>query len=157
MADSEGGAVDPYPSARRVFGAAKEGIGESGVAPVYPSNGEGVLFSHKFVGALLTLASEVAIGELVAIEVLMGTTVRSIKDSEGEAREASDADFIRGKIRGGANRVVIGVFDVGKMDVPVVLVLVADHGYHLCHSVVDTFHTFISTGVIGARRELMYP
>ena len=86
MADSGGGVVNPYPSASRVFGAAEEGIGESGVAPVYPSNGEGVLFSHKFVGALLTLASEVARGELVAVEVLMGTTVRSIKDGEGEAR-----------------------------------------------------------------------
>ena len=37
-------------------------------------------------------------------------------------------DFIGGKARGGANGVDIGVFDVGKMNVPVVLVLVADHG-----------------------------
>ena len=85
MADSGNGVVDPYPSASRVFGAAEEGIRESGIAPVYPSNGEGVLFSHKFVGALLTLASEVAIGELVAVEVLIGATVRSIKDGEREA------------------------------------------------------------------------
>ena len=100
---------------------------ESGIAPVYPSKGEGVLFSHKFVGALLTLAGEVAIGELAAVEVLMGTTVRSIKDGVGKVREASDVDFIGGKARGGANGVVIGVFDVGKMDVPVVLVFVTDH------------------------------
>ena len=126
--ESGGGIVDPYPSARYVFGAAEEGIGESEIAPVYPSNGEGVLFSHKFVGALLTLASEVAIGELVAVEVLMGTTVRSVKDGEGKAREASDVDFIGGKARGGANGVVKSVFDVGKMDVPVVLVFVTDHG-----------------------------
>ena len=44
LADSGGGVVDPCPSASRVFGAAEEGIGESGIAPVYPSNGEGVLF-----------------------------------------------------------------------------------------------------------------
>ena len=128
MADSGGGIVDPYPPASRVFGAAEEGIGESGIAPVHPSNGEGVQFSHKLVGALLTLVSEVAIGELIAVEVLIGTTVRSIKDGEGKAREASDVDFIGGKARGGANGVVIGVFDVGKMDVPVVLVFVTDHG-----------------------------
>ena len=128
MADSGGGVVDPYPSASGVFGAAEEGIGESGIAPVYPSNGEGVLFSHKFVGALLAFASAVAIGELIAVEVRMGTTVRSIKDDEGKAREASDMDFIGGKAHGGANGVVIGVFDVGKMDVPVVLVFVTDHG-----------------------------
>ena len=128
MADSGGGIVDPYPSASRVFGAADEGIGESEIASVCPNDGEGVLFSHKFVDALLTLANEVAIGELIAVEVLMGTTVRSTKDGEGEAREASDVDFIEGKARGGANGVVIGVFDVGKMDVPVVLVFVTDHG-----------------------------
>ena len=29
--------------------------------------------------------------------------------------------FIGGEARGGANRVVIGVFDMGEMDVPVVL------------------------------------
>ena len=83
LADGGGGVVDPYPSASRVFRAAEEGIGESGIASVYPSNGEGVMFSHKFVGPLLTLASEVTIGELVAVEVLMGITVRSIKDDEG--------------------------------------------------------------------------
>ena len=87
-----------------------------------------MLFSHNSIGALLSVASEVAIGELIAVEALMGTTVRSIKDGEGEAREASDVDFIGGKARGGANGVVIGIFDVGKVDVPVVLVFVTDHG-----------------------------
>ena len=128
MADSGGGTVDPYPSASRVFGATKKSIGESGVAPIDPSNGEGVLFAHNFIGALLSVASEVTIGELIAIEALMGTTVRSIKDGEGGAREASDADFIGGKARGGADGVVIGVFDVGKMDVLVFFMFVADHG-----------------------------
>ena len=37
-------------------------------------------------------------------------------------------DFIGGKARGSTNGVVIGVFDVGKMDFPVVLVFIADHG-----------------------------
>ena len=102
--------------------------GESGVAPIDPSNGESVLFAHNFIDALLSVAREVAIGELIAIEALVGTTVRAINDCEGEAREASDVGFIEGKARSGADGVVIGVFDVGEMDVPVVLVFVADHG-----------------------------
>ena len=105
----------------------EKSIGESGVAPIDPSNSEGVLFVHTSIRALLSIAREVAIGELIAIEALMGTTVRSISDGEGVPREASDVDFIRGKARSGADRVVIGVFDVGKMDVPVVLMFVADH------------------------------
>ena len=126
--DSGGGIVDLYPSASRVFGAAEKSIGESGVAPIDPSNSEGVLFAHNSIGASLSVASEVAVGELIAIESLMDTTVRSFKDCEGEARERSDVDFIGGKARGGANGVVIGVFDVGKVDIPVVLVFVTDHG-----------------------------
>ena len=82
---------------------------------------------HTSIRALLSVAREAAIGELIAIEALMGTTVRSIKDGKGEPREACDVDFIRGKARSGADGVVVGVFDVGKMDVPVVLMFVADH------------------------------
>ena len=121
MANSGGGIVDPYPSASRVVGATEKSIGESGVSPIDSSNGESVLFAHNFIGALLPVAREVALGELIAIEALMDTTVRSLKDGEGEAWEASDVDFIRGEARSGADGVVIGVFDVGKVDVPVVL------------------------------------
>ena len=106
----------------------EKSIGESRVAPIDSSDGEGVLFSHNFKGALLAFASEVAIGELVAIEALTDTTVRSFDNGEGKAREASDVDFIGCKARGGANGVVIGVFDVGQVDVLVVLVFVTDHG-----------------------------
>ena len=103
MADSGGGVVDPYPSASRVFGAAEKSIEEGGVAPIDPSNGEGVLFAYDFISASLSVASEVAVGELIAVEALMGTTVRSFEDGEGKAREASDVNFIGGKARGGAN------------------------------------------------------
>ena len=128
MADICGGIVDPYPSASRVFRATEKSIGESGVAPIDPSNGESVLFAHDFISASLSVVSEVAVGELIAIEALVATTVRSFEDGEGKARETSDVNFIGGKARGGANGVVIGVFDVGKVGVPVVLVFVTDHG-----------------------------
>ena len=62
-----------------------------------------ILFLYMFRRTLLALASKVAVGELVAIEVLMYTTVRSIKDGEREARQASNMDFIGGEARGGAN------------------------------------------------------
>ena len=128
MADSGGGIIDPYPFASRVFGATEKSIGESGVAPIHPSNGEGVLFAHDFIGASLSVASEVSMGELIAIEALMGTTARAFEDGKGKARETSDVNFIGGKAGGGANGVVIGIFDVGKVDVPVVLMFVTDHG-----------------------------
>ena len=100
MADSGDGIVDPYPSASRVFGATEKSIGESRIAPINPSNGEGVLFAHNFIGASLSVASEVAVDELIAIKALMGTIVRSFEDGEGKARETSDVSFIGGKPRG---------------------------------------------------------
>ena len=86
MADGGGGVVYPDPSTSRVLGAAKEGIGEGGVTPVNPSDGEGVLFSHKFVCSLLALAGKVAIGELVSVKVLVHTAMRSVENGEREAR-----------------------------------------------------------------------
>ena len=86
MADSGGGVVDPKPSASRVLGEAEEGTGKGAVAPINPNDGEGLLFSHKFVCSLLTLAGKVAIGELVAVKVLVHTAIRSVEDGEREAR-----------------------------------------------------------------------
>ena len=86
MADSGGGVINPNPSPGRILGAAEKGIGEGGVSPINPSNGEGVLFSHEFVRALLALAGKVAKGELVVVKVLVHTAIRSVEDGEREAR-----------------------------------------------------------------------
>ena len=86
MADGGGDVVYPDPPTRRVLGATEEGIGEGGVAPVNPSDGEGVLFSHKYVYSLCALAGKVAIGELVAVKALVHTAIRSVEDGEREAR-----------------------------------------------------------------------
>ena len=56
-------------------------------------------------------------------------------------------DFIGGEARGGANGVVIGILWRSLQTMANVL----------SQSVVDTFYASISTGVIGARCELMCP
>ena len=87
-----------------------------------------MLFSYKFVRTLLALTSKVAVGELVAIEVLMCIPPYDRSKTVRGRRQVSNMDFIGGEARGGANRVVIGVFDMGDMDFPVVLVFITDHG-----------------------------
>ena len=62
----------------------------------------GVLLAHKFVCSLLTLAGKVAIGELIAVKVLVHTAIRSVEDGEREARETSHVELIRGEARGSA-------------------------------------------------------
>lgn len=71
----------------------------------------------------------------------MSITARSIKDDDGEAQEVSNIDCIGSKAGESANGIVVGTYDRGKVDVPVVLVLVTDRSYHLCFSVVDPFYT----------------
>ena len=75
MSESGGGIVDLNPSTRYIFRAMEESIGEGRISAIDSSNGEGRLFSHKVVSALPGLMGEVAIGELVAVEALMSTTV----------------------------------------------------------------------------------
>ena len=43
-----------------------------------------MLFMHELVGA--PFSDKVAIGEMVAVKALMGSTVGAIKDDEGGAR-----------------------------------------------------------------------
>ena len=79
------GVVYPYPAANHVFGASKERVQEGRVSPVYTSDCEGVLFPHELVGALLPFSGKVAIGEMVAVEALMGSDVGAVEDGEREA------------------------------------------------------------------------
>ena len=81
-----GGVVYPYLAAGHVFGAAKKRVRQGRVSSVYASDCEGVLFTYELVSALLPFSDKVAIGEMVAVEALMGYTVGAGEDSEGQAR-----------------------------------------------------------------------
>ena len=54
--------------------------------PVYTSDCEGMLFTHKLVGELLPFSGKVTTGEMVTAKALMGSAVGAIEDGEGEAR-----------------------------------------------------------------------
>ena len=59
-------------------------------------------------------------------------------------------DFIRGEARGRADRVVVRVFNMRKVDVPVGLMFIANNGNHLCHCVVNAFNATVTARVVGA-------
>ena len=54
-----------------------------------------------------------------------------------------------------ANGVVVGVFDVGKVDIPVVLVFVANHGWRFCNKVDDMFDATVAARMVGVCREVV--
>ena len=45
-----------------------------------------MLFTHKLVVVLLPFTGKVAIGEMVAVEALMGSGVEAVGDGEGETQ-----------------------------------------------------------------------
>lgn len=53
----------------------EEGIGEGRIAVVDTGYSQGVLFTHEFVSALLTLTAKVSMGDLIAVKALMSATV----------------------------------------------------------------------------------
>ena len=58
-----------------MLGAEEESIGKSVKCARLPGGGEGVVFMHEFIDALLALASNVAVGKMVAIKIWMSTAV----------------------------------------------------------------------------------
>ena len=86
LSDDDGGFVCPYPTTVHVFGLTERRIREGRVLPVHTDDCEGVLFTYELVGAMLPFSDKVVIGEVVAVEVLMGSTVVAIEDDEAEAR-----------------------------------------------------------------------
>ena len=52
--------------------------------------------------------------------------------------------------------VIVGVLDVEKVCIPVMLVFVANQSLYFCHVVVDTFDAIATTRRVGACRESVY-
>ena len=49
-----------------------------------------------------------------------------------------------------ASGVIVGVFDVQKVCIPVMLMFVPNHGLYFCHGVVNTFDAAVTTRRVGA-------
>ena len=48
-----------------------------------------MLFTHELVGVLLLFSGRVAIGEIVTVEALTGSTVEAVEDGGGERGKRS--------------------------------------------------------------------
>ena len=124
----------PHP-VRNIWGG---GAGTNVPTSVDSGDAKCVLFAHELVGSLLTFPGEATVSELVALEALMRPSVRAVENCKGKARQATDVDFIRSKTPGSrTDRVVVSKLDMEKVYVPLVLVVVANHGEHLRHRMVD--------------------
>ena len=64
--------------------------------------------------------------------------------------------FIGSEVCRCASGDIVGVFDVGKVCIPVILMFVANHGLYFGHGVVDTCDAAVTTRGVGACREFVY-
>lgn len=107
-------------------------IRQGRIASVDTGDGEGMLLTHEFGGALLALASKIAVSEVVAVEATVRFVRRAIANDEGQVREVPNTDFDESKAcSSGADGAVIRQFDLKELGIPIGLVLVAHHGEHV--------------------------
>ena len=116
---------------------------------------DGVEFPDGAVGSLLAGGGEVDTSYPVPREALMSADVGEVKYGMGEGGEATHVPFVKGKSGGCADGVVVCALDVWDLNIPVGLLLVADHGEHEGHSVVGTLDTTVDARVAGADGNLV--
>ena len=78
-------------------------------------------FPDGAVGALLASSGEANVSELVPVEALMSADAGRFEHGEGGARQMANVYFIGGQPGRGTDGVVVGAFDVRKMQAPIVL------------------------------------
>ena len=132
-------------------------VGEGGVSAVNTGNGEDVVCADNVVRTLLPVGGQGAIGQVVTGQTLVSHDTCAIENRQEEPWESAHVDLVGRQTRRRANGVVVSEFDVGQMQVPVVLSLVDDHSQHLCHSVIYPLNAPVTVGMIGACSKLVYP
>ena len=70
------------------------------------------------------------------------------KTVRGGAREVAFVHLVGDKSGGCTGEVVVRVLDVWELNIPVILLFIADHGKHKGHGVVDTVDTAVGARVV---------
>ena len=121
-------------------------VGEGEVSTVCTRNGEGVVCANYVVRALLSVGGQVAIGQVVTGQTQVSHDTSAVDNRQGGAWESAHVDLVGRQTHRHADGVVASEFDVGKMQVPIVLSLVDDHSQHLGQSVVHPLNAPLQLG-----------
>ena len=146
LADGGGRIVHPCPTTRSEVWCWTQRIGEGEVSTVCTRNGEGVVCSENVVRALLPVGGQVAIGQVITGQTLVSHDAIAVENRQGKPWESAHVDLVGRQTHRHADGVVASEFDVGKMQVPIVLSLVDDHSQHLGQSVVHPLNAPLQLG-----------
>ena len=112
--------------------------------------------ANNVVRALLSVGGQVAIGQVIAGQVLVPHVAGAVVNRQGETWESAQVDLDGRQARGRADGIVVNKFDVRKVQVPIVLSLIDDHSQYLGHSVVHPLNAPVTVGIIGDSSKLAH-
>ena len=130
--------------------------GEGGVYACNTRNREGVECADNVARALLPVGGQVSIGQVVTDQTLVSHDTSAVENRRGGAWESAHVDLVGRQTCCRADGIVINEFDVGQMQVPIVLSLVDDHSQHLGHSVIYQLNAPVTVGMIEACSKLVH-
>ena len=90
-------------------------VGEGGVSAVNAGNGEGMVFANNIVRALLSVCSQVAIGQVVAGLTLVSRDSGAFEDCQGETWKSTHVNLVGRQTRRRADRIVVCELDVREL------------------------------------------
>ena len=111
--------------------------------------------ADNVIHALLPVGGQVAIGQVVTGQTLVSHDTSVVETSQGEPWESAHVNLVGPQTRRRADEIVVSEFYVGRMQVPIVLLLVNGHSQHLCHSVIYPLNAPVTVGMIGACSKLV--
>ena len=156
LADGRRKIVHPCPTTHSEVRCWAQRVGEGGVSAVNTRNGEGVVCANNVVRALLPVGGQVARGQVVAGQTLVSHDASAVESRQGKTWESAHVDLVGRQTRRRADGIVVSDFDVGQMQVPIVLSLVDDHSQHLGHSVVYPLNAPVTVEMMGACSKLAH-
>ena len=91
--------------------------------------------ANNVVRALLSVGGYVTIGQVVAGQTLVGYDAGAADNRQREKWESAHVHLVGRQARRRTDGIVVSELDMRKMQVPIVLSLVDDHGHHFGRSV----------------------
>ena len=115
-----------------------------------------MVFVNAIVRALLSVCSQIAIGQMVASRTLVSRYSGAFENRLGETWKSTHVNLVGRQTRRRADRIVASELDVKELQISVVLSLVDDHSQHLGHSVLHTLNASVAVWMIGACGKLAH-
>ena len=96
-------------------------VGEGEVSVVNAENGEGMVFANNTVRTLMSVCSQVAVGQVVGGQTLASRDSGAFENRQRETWKSTNVNLVGGRTRRRADRTAVSELDVRELQIPVVL------------------------------------